>query len=704
MTGSHPSVFFVEHLTLRSWFGSILPWLFAQAGGPRPQWTCYVIEGSPLGFVAARLCAGLMGLTVTPLEFQLNEVRDREGLHARIRIQHIDIDRVQLPILSSAAFQIIVKSRPDAKRLGIYLAKSMAVTSLVYERDNLFRGLLVVQICDWKMRETEQSGEPAVLFLERRPWFGHIQDYATPLHLDVIGTEPWLAPLHSILNRVAPTQMERLRELRYRGLSALLPSPRQTPIRPRPVAVEYYGQLNLNKPELHSDLALNQQHLMEGGQVNAIFHLPMDPLDDAKRTELVEQNIGSIATHPGATTLKDVPAFRSTRRLPKPLNRSADSAEERWLRAQASHYDRQRIYWESLFQTHGTKVFVTWNKYDARHCAITDALENLGGASVCYQRSHESNVCLDVTPAADVNLVWGRRDLAKEHFLTPTRCYVTVGLLGDHRFPLQRATSDRLRTRLQQNGASRILSFFDENSSDDGRWYYGHSLMREAYTFLLEKLLEIPWLGLVLKPKVPRTLRHRLGPVAELMKQAEATGRCIVLEGGSVLGSHPPPVAAMASDLAIHGHLWAGTAAVEAVLAGTPTLLMDREGWSVSPLCDLGTDRVVFNDWPVLWDACLEHWSLPAGVPGFGGWESVLDELDPFRDGRALERMGMYIRWLLEALEGGADRDAAIERASRRYAAQWGRDNVQFLSGRLRTEYPAASHELVETNPSSDVR
>ena len=541
MTDSHSNVFFVEHLTLRSWFGSILPWLFARAGGPRPKLTCYVIEGSPLGFVAARLCASLMGMTVTRLEFQLNEIQDRQGLNARIQIQHLDIDRVQLPILGSAAFRNVLERRPDAKRLGMYLAKSMAVTSLVYERDNLFRGLLVVQICDWKMRETEQSPEMAVLFLEHRPWFGEIQDYATPLGLEVIGTEPSLAPLYTMLNTAAPTQLEWLRELRYRGLSALLPSPRQTPIRPRPVAVEYYGQLNLNKPELYSDLALNQNRLVEGGKVNAIFHLPMDPLDEAKRTELAEQNIGSIAIHPGATTLKDVPAFRSTRRIPKPLNRSADSAEERWLRAQASHYDRQRIYWESLFQTHGTRVFVTWYKYDARHCAITDALEDLGGVSVCFQRSHEMNICMDVTPVADVNLVWGRRDLAKEHFLTPTRCYVTVGLLGDHRFPLQRAISDRLRTELQQNGASRILSFFDENSSEDGQWYYGHSLMREAYVFLLQKLLEIPWLGLVLKPKVPRTLRHRLGPVAELMRQAEATGRCVVLEGGSVHGSHPPP-------------------------------------------------------------------------------------------------------------------------------------------------------------------
>ena len=153
-----------------------------------------------------------------------------------------------------------------------------------------------------------------------------------------------------------------------------------------------------------------------------------------------------------------------------------------------------------------------------------------------------------------------------------------------------------------------------------------------------------------------------------------------------VHGSYPPSVAARASDLAVHGHLWAGTAAVEAVLAGTPTLLMDRDGWTVSKLYQLGIGRVVFQEWSELWRACLVHWSQTDGLPGFGNWDSMLEELDPFRDGRAAERMGSYIRWLLEALEGGLDRDRAIEEAAERYGRQWGSDKVQFRNQRMQSE------------------
>lgn len=687
-TSQRSGVFFIEYLTLRTWWMSVLPWLFTQFERKSPPETCYFIDASRLGLAVARVFSYPIRLSISQLDFQLNQIRDREGLNARIRIQHIDIDRVQVPILNGALVRGLVESNPESRRLRMYIAKQMALTTLAFERDNLFRALLVLQICDWKMRSLSRMDEQTTVFVELRPWFDQVQAYAAQFKAEAIGVKPTIPLQPKIINWVGPVLSEKLRDIRYLRPFAPLSSRHQPSVRPRPIAVEYYGQLNLNRPELHSDLMMNQERLVEGGKVNLIFSLVGDPLDEDKQAELAEHDIGTIVTHPAATTLKNVPLFRRQRK-PTPAIRiplsMPNSAEGRWIRSRITSYEADREYWEDLFRTHGTKVFLTWNKYDEKHCAITDAIERSGGVSVCYQRSLESDPCLDIAPAADVNLVFGRRDLSKEHPLTTTRCYVTVGWLGDHRFLSQRTIADRIKAELRELGASRILSFYDENSADDGRWYYGHSIMREAYGFLLERLLETPWLGLVLKPKVPRTLRRRLGPVAELLKRAEATGRCVVLEGGAVHGSYPPSVAALASDLAVHGHLWAGTAAVEAVLAGTPTLLMDRDGWTASELYQLGIGRVVFKELSELWRACLAHWSRPDGLPGFGNWDSMLDELDPFRDGRAVERMGSYVQWLLEALEGGLDRDRAVEEAAERYGRQWGKNKVQFRNQRIQS-------------------
>ena len=126
----------------------------------------------------------------------------------------------------------------------------------------------------------------------------------------------------------------------------------------------------------------------------------------------------------------------------------------------------------------------------------------------------------------------------------------------------------------------------------------------------------------------------------------------------------------------MHGHLCAATAGRESALAGVPTLRLDREGWARSPLYRLGVGRVVFTEWQALWNACLEHWKRPDGIPGFGDWSPMLDEFDPFRDGRAAERMGTYLTWLLEGFKAGLNRETVMADAAQRYVAQWGKDKV----------------------------
>ena len=54
----------------------------------------------------------------------------------------------------------------------------------------------------------------------------------------------------------------------------------------------------------------------------------------------------------------------------------------------------------------------------------------------------------------------------------------------------------------------------------------------------------------------------------------------------------------------------------------------------------------------------------------------MLEELDPFRDGRAAERMGEYIRWLIEGYQYGLGRDMIMANAAERYCNQWGADKI----------------------------
>lgn len=368
--------------------------------------------------------------------------------------------------------------------------------------------------------------------------------------------------------------------------------------------------------------------------------------------------------------------------------------EEAWLEEQLFSYHVTRDYWTDFFSAENIRVYVSWYKHDAMHCAIADALRSLGGLAVIYQRSCE--LIPSVGLAADTDIMFGFSSAAADierRSGSNIRYHVVTGYLGDHRFGDLRKRGADLRQRLRARGARHIVALFDENSMDDSRWYYGHDLQRENYAFLLEKLLANSWLGLVLKPKTPRSLRQRLGSIGGLLDRAVATGRCYLYEAGAVQGSHTPAEAALAADIAVHGHLLAGTAGVEAALAGVPTLLLDREGWHVSPLYRLGVGRVVFRDWRELWDRLVEHWRRPGGIPGLGDWSPMLDELDPFRDGRAAERMGAYIKSLIEGFKAGIDREAVMANAAERYCKKWGWDKVTEVGGRPRSsseESPSA--------------
>ena len=350
--------------------------------------------------------------------------------------------------------------------------------------------------------------------------------------------------------------------------------------------------------------------------------------------------------------------------------------EASWLKEQVSHYHVLREYWACLFAKYGVKVFVSWYKSDGGHCAIADALEGLGGVTAIYQRSIEFPT---VELGVDADIVFSySKEGAEVNRLSGSRIryHVVTGYLGDHRVSLWRERAQGVRASLIQKGARHILAYFDENSADDSRWHTGHEFQRDNYVFLLEKVLTEPWLGLVLKPKHPSTLRKRLGPVSDLLERAIETGRCYIYERGLFHGSHPPVAAALAADAAIHGHLCGGTAGLEAALAGVPSLLLDREGWHVSPFYQLGVGRVVFTNWEDLWSTLVQHWNRPGGIPGFGDWSPMLDELDPFRDGRAAERMGTYIKWLIDGFKAGVDRETVMADAAERYCRVWGRDKI----------------------------
>lgn len=667
------STLFVEGLTLRVWFFSVFPRLIRDrlAGRAGRGRNCYLFNWSGPALAAARLTGGWVGLRVEPLCYRLADVRDEEGLLLRLRIAYQDLAEVQADAMREPIFTQVLKEQRALDRLPTYLAKAIASMDLS-DRGTLWRALMAIQVCAWRMRQGTEGSSEAVFYLERRAWLNSLIRYAAREQVQVIPVRPPFRVKAWLSSILSPEIKGLLRWMmsssRKRGSGPRSETSRGSGSR---IAVEYYGHLNLNRPECYSDLFFWQQSSLPAEQISVLFNnFSRDPLDDSKRKELALAGLR-------AESLSPWDRFRRNPMLMLRRSPGGRSPETDWLVKQIDRYKALRSYWERFFSAEQVKIYISWFKYGAAHCAIADALQRVGGITVIYQRAHEELPSAETAIAADIVFGFSRKAAEVESLSNSRIAYhITTGYLGDHRFPLLKEQARRVRESLRRHGAQRIIAFTDENSMEDARWQTGHEFQQHNYAFLLEKLLANPWLGLVIKPKVPSSLRRRLGPVAALLSKAEATGRCVLYEEGVLQGSYPPAAAALASDLMIHGHLCAGTAGMEAALAGVPTLLLDREGWSRSPLYRLGLGRVVFTDWRILWKGCREHWERPGGVPGFGDWSPLLEELDPFRDGRAAERMGTTLQWILEGFTAGLPREVVMADAAERYAQQWGRDKV----------------------------
>jgi len=708
------ALYFVEYLTPRTWVFSLLPKLiWDRICKQHCVICCYVIDGSQLSMLLARLSAWIAGTVVKKLDFSLVDLQDDKGALIGLRIIYEDLFEAQQDVMKQPGYQTLIEQYLFRDRLPMFLAKSITSANWT-ERGTMWRALFLVQISVWKTQRLGNQSTKVFLVMEQCPWIRSIINYANQREVTLVPVPPALNLRVILRHRIPPELIDKLRFLRYRlrqrGLlgsifdifssksnkhasdqpQGQLTYDLQTSLSASPeshsrVAVEYYGHLNLDHPELHSNLFFWQESSIPGRDILLTFAYPADPLDEPKWAEMQKHGIGAAVLHPGATTLSQMPIFSiRPKRVQTPWKGSSISHNELdlgWLKERISAYQTLRAYWASLFDQHGVKIYICWDKNGGKHCAIADAMQSVGGVTAIYQRSYECDSSPETTVGSDIIFGFSPTAAAIERASNSVvKYHVVTGYIGDHRFPLLRTTAQSVRNKLKQRGAQHILSYTDENSGDDSRWHTGHSFMQRNYAFLLEKLMTSPWLGLVIKPKTPQTLRRRLGPVAELLREAEETGRCHVFEGGVIQGAYPPVAAGLAADIAIHGHLGAGTAGVELALAGIPTLLLDREGWPRSPLYRLGKGQVVFTNWEELWEACTQHWATPGGIPGFGDWSYMLDELDPFRDGQAAKRMGTYIKWLIEGFQAGHDRDRTMADAAEKYCGIWGSDKITSIN------------------------
>lgn len=676
--------YIVERLSIGSWFFQIWPRLLGQKGSK-----VYVIDASPLVFALVRWLGKLSGLQMETLSFNNVDVKDESGLRIRLRIPFQDSLEIQNEVLAQPVLKGLSSLKGDEAHWPTYVGKCINTFGLVGAPTLLSKALFLIQLGAWQAKREPTLGS-MTLFLNRRAWGDILLRYGKRCGVQL----SWVWPGVSLDPR--RLSWHWLKRLYYRLLYARWcvqqrqfhffeadgDSGRSSGA--AKIAVEYYGCFHLDKPAYYSDFFFWQQSDIPARDLLALFRIVGDPVDQDKWTMLQKNDLGFLVVDPRASRcgrakpyLPDMKKIRVAKGEPRLKDLLIRGFERKWFKKIVRDYEWWYHYWKEIFKNQDAKIYVGWYKYDALHCPLGAALRDAGGLLALYQRALDLTPFVETQIHSDLYFAYSPLMAGIERKVKSKIDYLIVtGYLGDHRFSLLRGAAQKLRGQLGAAGARYIISFTDENSSDDSRWGTGHEFMRVNYAFLLEKLLQNRWLGLVLKPKVPLTLRRRLGEVRPLLEEALKTGRCFLYEEGPIQGTYPPAAAALSADIAVHGHLCGPTAAFEAALAGTPTVLLDREGWHVSPLYQLGEGKVVFKDWETLWAACMDRYRTQVKDHPVGCWGEMLNQLDPFRDGKAAYRMGTYLKWLIEGFKQGRRREDILTEAAHRYQKNWGQDKI----------------------------
>ncbi len=701
MPKDKPQVLFIEFLDIKSFFFDVLPVCLAYPKRqPESTRTVHIFDASSVSLQIARWLCACLKWRIEVVDFKLADIKDNNRFSLRLRLAYQDLSVIQDKIRASDVFQNYIRYFKNPQHLSDYLAKDLIAfdfTSLDRHRQ-ILHALTLVNISRWYVKDKSCAIK---LFLRKRNWQQILQEYASDFNVELIFVAPFYnfifdakKAIRQFLARYVHWGIFILRNLRsfFNKISANdLFLKRETPLEKLQyqLGVEYYGHLNLERNDAFSDLFFYPQSQLKGEDITLFFSLSQDPLNKKKWQELQKHRINAWVRFPRASHLPlsqvsvhdrwSVPdAWYLSDRLPKSHSNSLEHAV---LRKKTVEYNRQLGYWKDLFEKSNIRLYTHWYKYDAKHIPLADALKSLNGISTIYQRAFETYPTREVSVVADVAFCYSHNNFAVEKGNRSDIAYqVVTGFLGDFRFLYLKEKALEIARPLREKGVKRIIAFLDENTLDDGRWFTGHEFTQKNYAYLIDKVLNDPLYGIIFKPKVPWNLRRRLGDVAKQFDELQKCGRSVILGGGCLQNMHPPALAALAADLTIHECLSAGSAGVEAALAGAPTLFLDTEGWPVSPFYQGGLGKVVFQDWPSLWQACEDFFEKPEAKELIGNCAPFLNEIDPFRDGRAAERMGTYLKWLLDGLNAGLPRETVLADAAERYAKICGSDKIYVKS------------------------
>lgn len=692
---------YLDQLSLWTVIGLLLPWGLIRALKRRGILTIYYFGSSSRARKLASALDSALPIRCRELDYSIAEVSDTNGAQTYAKVTSDDV----LDVVAECSRQVL-ESHPLVGRIGRRFANQRFLIYLKRSIDlELRRAFFELSVVEWHHRTSQaESISGPIMFVARSTWFSFSRSYAGEQGVQLRSYWRLAGPRLPRWRRWVPRMLRNSRANLRRLARTARPDGKKLPEQAQPgnleaessqtampvIATPFDGDGVTVDSGYNSDLFWFPFSNAAPGQVLLYSWLGLDPLDDEKVSILDGAGVRYVAMSPASATSQRVPLWTPSRDFAKQFARLAlwcagqfllsiwrRPPKLGWLLPRLFDFVFDYAYWHDFFRTNNVKVHLT---RPGRRIAAEQALADLGGISATYQRSCTFFPSAHQAYTSDVHFSFSPEDASI--LRQSGACIgqvVATGYVHDYGFTEVAIRANKLRCKLQEKGARFIICFFDENSdSDRKKAHVTHEQAADNYRYLLDRLGDDPGLGVIFKPKKPATLDERLGEVSNKLNAAVNEGRCYVFGKGGVNSVTLPCEASLAADVTI-GMLVGATAALESRLAGTPSVLLDPEHVTYHPMYSLGPGSVVFEGWDELWQSLLPYRQDPSANPRFGDWGPVSASADPFRDGRAAERIGAYLGCLATGLRSGLSRDLVLDQARQNYGDIWGKDKVAQL-------------------------
>jgi hypothetical protein len=540
-------------------------------------------------------------------------------------------------------------------------------------------------------RKSDASSGDNVLLLRRSVWGEELKPHLEGLGLQVRLVPTFVPGLKAVARSVAGLVrvivssllnpgVRRIAVSRSSGGPTTCGSPR--------VSVQYTRSTD---PTERNDLYWFEGSGLRPEDVVVCFESAAYPVSSEELSKLQKRGFGYALRAKSALLDGDAPLWQKTPLFDGYRLQSAGAAL-RMLPGMLSHRVRRWEWmnlvrlmyrvdsWQDFYESTGTRVDVSQADNPVEPAI---ALDNLGGVTVGvqYTMGLVSPVYPQLVFGNQILFCWGSAfaETVSKRALRPDTLILSGYLFDRYRDPAK-AQAKIIRQSLADAGAKFVVALFDVPASGVRT---SAEVLESFYSSFLQMCLDDSTFGLVIKPKRNDAM-ERLSRLQELFAAARSTGRCLILEDPQderrlAHNKNPvfPMVAALASDLAVN---MLSTAGMEAVLVGIPCVHYDpwRDTGPPNDLfykCD-GAAPVVFQDLDDLTSAIDRHRTTVGARDGLGDHRRIIDQIDPFRDGRAGQRIGRYIGLLVEKLGAGLPREQAVAEANTQYAETWGADKI----------------------------